>query len=145
MANGAGSDIWTMRWYVLSIAPPTHGFMVQQVINTGDMMDFFTGGFYKPTIHRVVQPPHDQSAYDRLGAFYFTMADDDVPLLPLAQSPVLKRVGIERRCPDKEVPLSETWRKERTISYGRVALKKGSEKNTEEEVVGPGIVVKHYN
>ncbi|KIJ58912.1 hypothetical protein HYDPIDRAFT_33713 [Hydnomerulius pinastri MD-312] len=48
------------------------------VINTGDMMDFFTGGFYKPTIHRVIQPPADQSAYDRLGAFYFTMADDDL-------------------------------------------------------------------
>ncbi|KAH0826421.1 hypothetical protein J3R83DRAFT_5396 [Lanmaoa asiatica] len=114
------------------------------VINTGDMMEFFTGGFYKPTIHRVVQPPHDQSAYDRLGAFYFTMADDDVALLPLAHSPVLKRVGIERRCPDEEAPLSEAWRKERTISYGRVALKKGPENNTEEEVIG-GIVVKHYN
>ena len=107
-------------------------------------MEFFTGGFYKPTIHRVVQPPHDQSAYDRLGAFYFTMADDDVTLLPLAHSPVLKRVGIERRCPDEEAPLSEAWRKGRTISYGRVALKKGSENNTEEEVIGE-IVVKHCN
>ncbi|KIJ58901.1 hypothetical protein HYDPIDRAFT_44272 [Hydnomerulius pinastri MD-312] len=46
------------------------------VINTGDTMDF-TGGFYKPTIHRVIRPPTDQSAYDRLGAFYFTMAYDD--------------------------------------------------------------------
>jgi isopenicillin N synthase-like dioxygenase len=114
------------------------------VINTGDMMEFFTGGFYKPTIHRVVQPPHDQSACDRLGAFYFAMADNDVILLPLANSPVLHRVGIERRYSDEEAPLAGAWRKERTISYGRVALTRGSENNTEEEVVG-GIVVKHYN
>jgi len=114
------------------------------VINTGDMMEFLTGGFYKPTIHRVVQPPPDQSAYDRLSTIYFAMADDDVPLVPLAHSPVLQRVGIERRCPEEEAPLSEAWRKERTLSYGRIALKKGLEKNTEEELV-EGIVVKHYN
>lgn len=107
------------------------------------MLEFLTGGFYKPTIHRVVQPPADQRAYDRLGVFYFTMPNDDVRLLPLAQSPVLQRAGIERRCPDAEAPLAGEWRKERTTSYGRVALTKGS-KNTEEEVVG-GIVVKHYN
>ncbi|KAF9220306.1 Clavaminate synthase-like protein [Gyrodon lividus] len=114
------------------------------VINTGDMMDFFTGGFYKPTIHRVVQPPVDQNACDRLGAFYFTMADDDVRLLPLAHSPLLQRVGIERRCPDEEAPLSEVWRKGRTTTYGRSELKKGSERDVEEEVI-EGIVVKHYN
>jgi isopenicillin N synthase-like dioxygenase len=114
------------------------------VINTGDMMDFFTGGFYKPTIHRVVKPPHDQSACDRLGVFYFSMADNNVRLLPLSHSPVLQRVGIKRRCPDEKAPLAEMWRKERTISYGRVALEKRSENNTEEEVIG-GIVVKHYN
>ncbi|KIJ58914.1 hypothetical protein HYDPIDRAFT_33715 [Hydnomerulius pinastri MD-312] len=34
------------------------------VINIGDMMDFFTGGFYKLTIHRIIQPPTDQIAYD---------------------------------------------------------------------------------
>ena len=107
-------------------------------------MDFFTGGFYKPTIHRVVQPPADQRAYDRLGAFYFAVADDDVQLLPLAHSPVLKQIGIERRCPDDEAPTSEAWRKVLTTSYGRVVLKKGTETNTEEEVVG-GIVVRHYN
>lgn len=108
------------------------------------MIDFFTGGFYTPTIHRVVQPPADQRAYDRIATICFTMADDDVPLLPLADSPVLKRVGIKQRFPDAAVPTSEAWRKERTISYGRVALTKGTEKNTEEEVVG-GIVVTHYN
>ncbi|KAI6019153.1 hypothetical protein EDC04DRAFT_2576053 [Pisolithus marmoratus] len=114
------------------------------VINTGDMMEFLTGGFYKPTIHRVVQPPSDQRAYDRLGVVYFVMADDDVRLLPLAHSPVLQRVGIERRFPDEDAPLSDVWRRERTITYGRTELKKGTNDNTEEEVV-TGIVVTHYN
>ena len=146
-ANGVGSDTLTMRWSVLFI-PPNRFFhiltMNRQVINTGDMMDFLTGGFYKPTIHRVVRPPHDQSGYDRLGTFSFSMADDNVRLLPLTHSPVLQRVGIRRRCADEDAPLAGEWRKKRTISYGRAALKKGSENNTEEEVVG-GIVVKHYN
>ncbi|KAI6039147.1 hypothetical protein EDC04DRAFT_2879668 [Pisolithus marmoratus] len=114
------------------------------VINTGDMMEFLTGGFYKPTIHRVVQPPSDQRAYDRLGVVYFVMADDDVRLLPLAHSPVLQRVGIERRFSEEDAPLSDVWRRERTITYGRTELTKGTNDNTEEEVVS-GIVVTHYN
>ncbi|KAH7909409.1 hypothetical protein BJ138DRAFT_1155324 [Hygrophoropsis aurantiaca] len=114
------------------------------VINTGDMMEFFSGGYYKPTIHRVVQPPEDQRTYNRLGVFYFTMPDDDVRLLPCADSPVLQKVGIQRRCPDEEAPMSEVWRRSRTTKYGRTDLKKGAEKNTEEEVI-EGIIVKHYN
>ena len=133
-----------MRWSVLFILPPWFLTVRRQVINTADMMNFFTGGFYKPTIHRVVRPPHDQSAYDRLGLFYFCVPDENLRLLPLSHSPVLQRVGIERRWPDEEAPLAEAWRKERTSSYGRVPLKKGSENNTEEEVIA-GIVVKHYN
>ncbi|KAG2362912.1 hypothetical protein BDR07DRAFT_1450951 [Suillus spraguei] len=114
------------------------------VINTGDMMTFFTGGYYKPTIHRVIQPPLDQRAYDRLGAYYFAMPDNDVRLLPYAESPVLKRVGIERQCLDKDAPSCETWRKARAAAYGRSDLKKGVEYGVEEEVI-QGIVVKHYN
>ena len=97
-------------------------------------MEFFTGGFYKPTIHRVVRPPHDQSAYDRLGAFYFAMADDDVTLLPLADSPVLQQAGIKRRCSDEEAPLARACA---AVEEGtddlvwRVALTRGSENNTE--------------
>ncbi|KAG2360663.1 hypothetical protein BDR07DRAFT_1377828 [Suillus spraguei] len=114
------------------------------VINTGDMMKFFTGGYYKPTIHRVVQPPSDQRAYDRLGVYCFVMPDNDVRLLPCADSPVLKRVGIERQCPDEDSPSCETWRKQRIMKYGRSDLEKGVERGIEEEVI-EGIVVKHYN
>jgi isopenicillin N synthase-like dioxygenase len=115
-----------------------------QVINTGDMMSFFTGGYYKPTIHRVIRPPSDQRAYDRLGAYYFAMPDNNVRLLPCAESPVLKRVGIERQCLDEDSPSCETWRKGKIKRYGRSELKKGVERGVEEEVI-EGIVVKHYN
>ncbi|KAG2152934.1 Clavaminate synthase-like protein [Suillus clintonianus] len=106
------------------------------VINTGDMMTFLTNGYYKPTIHRVIQSPEDQHHYDRLGAYYFAMPDNDVRLLPCAESPVLQRVGIERQCANEDAPS--------TTSYGRSDLKKGAEHNVEEEVI-EGIVVKHYN
>ncbi|KAI9457704.1 hypothetical protein HD554DRAFT_2301528 [Boletus coccyginus] len=97
----------------------------------------FIGGFYTPVIHHVVQPPHGQRVYNRLGAFYFSTANDDVlrlcpkgnnlKLLPLTHSLVLQRVSIERGCAYENVPLAGEWRKETTISYRRVALGKGSE------------------
>ncbi|KDQ59557.1 hypothetical protein JAAARDRAFT_625236 [Jaapia argillacea MUCL 33604] len=114
------------------------------VIDTGDTMEFLSGGFFKPTVHRVVQPPRDQRPTNRLGVFYFGMPDDSVRLVPLAQSPVLERVGIERRFEDADAPTMDAWRTARTRSYGLVDLKKSEEKGVEEEIV-TGIVVKHYN
>ncbi|KAJ7672421.1 hypothetical protein DFH06DRAFT_1319843 [Mycena polygramma] len=113
------------------------------VINAGDALEFLSGGYYKATIHRVVQPPADQQNYTRLGLFYFAMTDDAVKLAPLAESPVLQRVGIVRRCDDADAPTMEEWRKGRTSAYGQTQLK-ASEGNVEEEVIN-GVVVKHYN
>ena len=73
-------------------------------------MEMLSGGFYKGTIHRVVQPPADQRGFPRLGAFYFALADDAVRLVPLTQSPVLQRVGIVRKCPDEDAPTTREWR-----------------------------------
>ncbi|THU84387.1 Clavaminate synthase-like protein [Dendrothele bispora CBS 962.96] len=116
------------------------------VINAGDAMEFLSGGFYRATIHRVVQPPSDQRTYTRLGAFYFVMPDDDTKLLPLEDSPVLKRVGIKRRFDgDTEVPTMEAWRKGRTTAYGQSELKTSeNDKGVEEEIIN-GVLVKHYN
>ena len=123
-----------------------------QVINAGDAMEFLSGGFYRATIHRVVQPPPDQRQATRLGVFYFCMSDDDVKLSPAAapailDSPVLRRAGIKRRFEDKDAPTMEMWRKGRTAAYGQTDLKisqKTGEENVEEEVIN-GVVVKHYN
>ncbi|KZT08212.1 Clavaminate synthase-like protein [Laetiporus sulphureus 93-53] len=113
------------------------------VINAGDVMEFLSGGFYKATIHRVVQPPEDQRGYPRVGVFYFAKANDDVKLVPFAESPLLQRVGIKRLCDDADAPTMLEWRKSRTSAYGLTKLEK-KENNIEEEVI-IGVVVKHYN
>ena len=107
-------------------------------------MEFLSGGFYKGTIHRVRQPPADQQGYPRLGVFYFALTDDDVVLRPLTHSPVLQRVGIQRRWEDDaQAPTMEQWRKGRTSAYGTTQLKK-KDAVVEEEVIN-GVVVKHWN
>ncbi|KAI0943093.1 hypothetical protein AcV7_002333 [Taiwanofungus camphoratus] len=113
------------------------------VINAGDAMEFLSGGFYKATIHRVVQPPKDQRGRTRLGAFYFAMPDDEVRLLPYAESPVLQKYGINRRCDDADAPTMEMWRRGRTSAYGQTELNK-RDGGVEEEIIN-GVLVKHYN
>lgn len=72
------------------------------------------------------------------------MPDDETKLVPFADSPVLKRVGISKRFQDHDAPTMETWRKSRVSAYGRSQLKPAAEKGVEEEVIN-GVVVKHYN
>ncbi|KAF7296788.1 Clavaminate synthase-like protein [Mycena indigotica] len=115
------------------------------VINAGDALEFLSGGFYKATIHRVVQPPKDQQALTRIGAFYFGMTDDAVKLAPLSHSPVLQRVGFVRKVADKLAPTMEEWRKGRTSAYGQSELKASALGKTVEEEVINGVVVKHYS
>ncbi|KAF9224836.1 Clavaminate synthase-like protein [Gyrodon lividus] len=114
------------------------------VVNAGDALDFLTGGYYKGTIHRVVQPPQDQQQYTRLGVFYFVMPDDNVKLIPVRESPVLQRVGINTCYEDSAAPTMEVWRKGRTSAYGQSELKSGQEKGVQEEIIN-GILVKHWN
>jgi len=116
------------------------------VINIGDTLELLSGGFYKATIHRVVQPPLDQQSYTRLGAFYFAMANDNVRLDPLPQIPVHKRVGVTRTAGDgAEMPTMETWRKARTAAYGQSEPKvTDKEKGVEEEIFN-GVIMRHYN
>ena len=107
-------------------------------------MELLSGGFYKATIHRVVQPPPDQRQLARLGVYYFGMADDNVRLAPLGASPVLHRVEEQSAFKSiEEAPLMEEWRKSRTIAYGKSQLKK-REDGTEIEII-EGLEVKHYN
>ncbi|KAF9238969.1 Clavaminate synthase-like protein [Melanogaster broomeanus] len=113
-----------------------------QIIVKGRKMAL--GGYYKGTIHRVVQPPQDQQQYTRLGLFYFALPDDNVKLIPMRESPVLQRVGINPRCEDSVAPTIEVWRKGRTSAYGQSELKSGQEKGVEEEVI-EGLLVKHWN
>ncbi|CAA7263310.1 unnamed protein product [Cyclocybe aegerita] len=113
------------------------------IINAGDALQFLSGGFYRATIHRVIQPPLDQRQYTRLGVFYFCLTDDDVSLEPQLESPALQRVGITRAFNGAEAPKMMEWRRARTAAYGRSELKP-ADKGVEEEVLH-GVVVRHYN
>ncbi|KAJ3509886.1 hypothetical protein NLJ89_g4977 [Agrocybe chaxingu] len=104
------------------------------IINAGDALEFLSGGFYRATIHRVVQPPPDQQQYTRLGVFYFCMTDDDVPLEPQLESPVLQHVGVTRTFNGAKAPKMMEWRRARTAAYGQSELKP-ADKGVEEEVL----------
>ena len=106
-------------------------------------MEFLSGGYYRATIHRVIQPPVDQRGHTRLGAFYFSMPDDTTKLVPAMQSPVLQKEGVNRRFDEKDAPTMEQWRKGRISAFGKTELKK-REDGHEEEYIN-GVLVKHYN
>ncbi|KAI0819373.1 Clavaminate synthase-like protein [Trametes gibbosa] len=113
------------------------------VVNIGDSMEFFSGGFYKGTIHRVRQPPADQRGYNRLGVIYFGTANADVVLKPLSESSVLQRVGVTLRFDEDKAPTSDQYRKGRTAAYGLSELTKKDD--VIEQQIIHGVPVLHYN
>ena len=114
-----------------------------QVVNVGDSLEMLSGGFYKGTIHRVVQPPADQRGRERVGAFYFAMCDDEVRLVPPSEGSVLDRVGVAKRFEEDAAPTMEEWRRGRTSAFGQTQLTR-KDAVVEEEVIN-GVVVRHYN
>ncbi|KAF2236618.1 2OG-Fe(II) oxygenase superfamily protein [Viridothelium virens] len=63
------------------------------ICNVGDTLSFWSAGYFKSTIHRVVRPPPDQDGNYRVGLFYFVRPGDEVDIAP-APSPLLKRMGM---------------------------------------------------
>lgn len=63
------------------------------VVNTADMMHFWTNGYLHSCMHRVVAPPKDQMHMERFGLIYFLRPSDDV-VLKTVDSPLLKRLGL---------------------------------------------------
>ena len=106
-------------------------------------MEFLSGGYYRPTIHRVVQPPSDQRGYPRLGAFFFAVPDDDVKLVPITDSPILQRHGIQRRFKDEDAPFAREYGSGRIKAYGKSKLTK-TDSGVEQEMIGK-VLVTHYN
>lgn len=86
--NVAGLQIKTFEGDWRYVRPLDGGI----ICNVGDTMSFWSAGYLKSTIHRVVRPPPDQDQIHRLGLFYFVRPGDDTKISP-APSPVLKRLG----------------------------------------------------
>lgn len=63
-------------------------------VNIADVLQFWTNGYLKSSIHRVVAPPADQAHLDRLGLMYFLRPTNALTLKNL-DSPVLKRLGLQ--------------------------------------------------
>ncbi|CAK7222010.1 hypothetical protein SBRCBS47491_004722 [Sporothrix bragantina] len=115
------------------------------VINAGEMMEWWTGGYYKATIHRVCRPPADQRNQDRCGLFYFVVPNNDEKINTLLEeSSVLRAAGVERRFEPGSEPTSEMYRRARISAYGVSDIFKAKGTGVQEEVVG-GIKTKHYN
>ncbi|ODV95583.1 hypothetical protein PACTADRAFT_42217 [Pachysolen tannophilus NRRL Y-2460] len=66
------------------------------ICNVGDTLNFWSGGFFKSTIHRVVRPPDDQVGAPRIGAFYFLRPGDKANV-EIAPSPLLKELGLYKK------------------------------------------------
>lgn len=96
--------------------------------------------------NRVRQPPLDQQNKDRVGLLYFSSAHDDVVFKPIAESPVLQRVGAsESRLLDGKFPTAGEYGKARVMAYGGTqAIKQDAQKGIDEEVVA-GVLLRHYN
>lgn len=63
------------------------------VVNTADMLHFWTNGYLQSCVHRVVAPPADQFHLDRFGLIYF-LRPSDKTCLESVDSPLLRRLGL---------------------------------------------------
>ena len=119
------------------------------VINLGDAMHFLSGGYLKQTIHRVVAPPEDQAHFNRLGLFYFALFNDNVPLEPLLESPVVREAykgkdfWSERRAQGLPAPTAGDWERLRVRAYGQGGQKKGADGHDHEKIAGVDVTL--YN
>jgi len=112
-------------------------------VNIADVLQFWTNGYLKSSVHRVVAPPPDQAHLDRLGLLYFLRPAHDLDL-KVVDSPLLKRLGLKEKDDDaKEGIKAGDWVKARVKGNWDPA-KKREESNKEEEVLGKLKVVKYF-
>ena len=81
-------------------------------VNVADTLQFWTNGFLRSSIHRVVAPPDDQAHIDRLGLLYMLRPENEVDLKP-AESPLLERLGLKKPALETEGLKGGAWVKAR--------------------------------
>lgn len=114
-------------------------------VNIADVLQFWTNGYLKSSVHRVVAPPEDQAHLDRLGLLYFLRPAHDLDLKTV-DSPLLRRLGLKGDDDhEREGVKAGDWVKARVKGNWDPAKKRAGEGGPkEEEVVGGVKVVKYY-
>jgi isopenicillin N synthase-like dioxygenase len=109
-------------------------------VNIADVLQFWTNGYLKSSIHRVVVPPADQAEQDRLGLLYFLRPSSDLDLATV-DSPLLRRLGLKEDNGAKGIKAGE-WVRTRV----RQNLDKPETRNAQagREVVG-GVKIKYFD
>jgi isopenicillin N synthase-like dioxygenase len=96
---GSLTLLWSQNVAGLQLKTPTREWKYVPpvdagiVCNVGDTLDFWSKGYLKSTVHRVLRPPEDQAHIHRLGLFYFVRPGNEVDIKP-APSPLLRRLGL---------------------------------------------------
>lgn len=90
------------------------------LVNIGDQMEFWTGGRFKSTQHRVVFLP-EHAQHDRYSIAYFCHANDQVPL-DVIPSMVLKNNKINGNQPVKTAGQHLKERLEDTYKFSETAI-----------------------
>jgi len=108
-------------------------------VNIADVFQFWTAGYLKSSVHRVVAPPPDQAHLDRLGLLYFLRPAHDLEFKTI-DSPLLKRLGLKPEKDEGEGIKAGDWVKARVKGNLERAPKGG---HLEKEVIR-GIKVKYY-
>lgn len=66
------------------------------ICNVGDTLNFWSGGYFKSTVHRVIRPPEDQIEFPRVATFYFVRPGDNSRIL-IVDSPFLRKLGVYKK------------------------------------------------
>ncbi|CAK4029538.1 related to iron ascorbate family oxidoreductases [Lecanosticta acicola] len=116
-------------------------------VNIADVLQFWTNGYLKSSVHRVVAPPDDQAHLDRLGLLYFLRPTHDLDLKTV-DSPLLKRLGLKKDSDDDEeaagIKAGDWVRMRVKQNQDRAVDDSSSQKEREKEVLG-GVKVKYYD
>jgi len=109
-------------------------------VNIADVLQFWTAGYLKSSIHRVVAPPPDQAHIDRLGLLYFLRPAKDLKLKAL-DSPLMQRLGLKDENPAASDITAGDWVRAR-VKGNQDKVPEGG--NKEKPVIG-GIKAKYYD
>ena len=108
-------------------------------VNIADALQYWSAGYLKSSVHRVVTPPEDQAHLDRLGLLYFVRPAHDLDLKTL-DSPLLRRMGLKTDQDEAAGITAGEWVKARVKEDVQKAVQGG---HKDVPVLG-GLSVKYY-